>query len=193
MNKEIYEFWKNNSLDNIKPNRGNSEFPEGWDVVEFFKNLYPEEEYGHIIEIGCGYGRLCKAFNKNNYSGVDVSPNAISRAKQLNPEYNFALIDNTIDYWTSHTKLLYTVLLHISDEDIDYIIESLCNSTYRIIIAEVMDRKVRRPGNPPVFNRYRSDYIELFTKYGKEVVDWISNPYKAYEKENYKLDILVFE
>lgn len=191
MDKDIYEFWKENSLDNIKPKRGKSEFPEGWDVIDFFKNLYLEEGYGHIIEVGCGYGRLCKAFDKDKYTGIDVSPAAISKAKELNPEYNFELIDNTTEYWNSHTKLLYTVLLHISDEDIDDMIKALCNTTYRIIVAEVMDRKWRREGNPPVFNRSKFDYMDLFEKYKKEVTYYFVKPYKAYN--NTELKILVFE
>jgi SAM-dependent methyltransferase len=189
MNK-VYEFWKNNSLNNIKPNRG-GEFPEGWNVIEFFKNLYTKEEYGSVLDIGCGYGRLCKAFDPLNYLGIDFSKEAISQAKKLNPNYMFDSIKDSTDYPTSNTKLLYTVLLHQSDEDIDDIIKNLCESTRSmIIVAEICGRKWRRPGNPPVFNREKEEYIKLFAKHGRFIQEQYSEPYAAYK--NTKIEIMVY-
>ncbi len=80
MRDDIYTFWKNNSLDNIKPPIG-GEFPEGWDVIDFFRNLYTLEDYGETVEIGCGYGRICEAFDPDNYAGLDISPSAIEQAQ----------------------------------------------------------------------------------------------------------------
>ena len=189
MDNNIYNFWKNNSLRNIKPSRG-GEFPEGWNVVEFFKNLFTEEEYGNILDIGCGYGRLSKAFDPFNYLGLDFSKEAISEAKKLNSNYMFSTMENSIDYPQSDTKLLYTVLLHQTDEDIDKIIKNLCKSTKMIIVAEICGRKWRRKGNPPVFNREKEEYIELFKKHGKFILEQYSEPYEAYKNTN--IEIMVF-
>ena len=189
MDNNIYNFWKDNSLKNIKPPRG-GEFPEGWDVVEFFNELFTEEEYGHIIDIGCGYGRLCEAFNPEKYLGLDFSKDAILKAQELHPKYNFSVTGSTTEYPPSDTKLLYTVLLHQTDEDIDEIVKNLCKSTKMIIVGEICGRKWRRKGNPPVFNREKEEYIELFKKHGKFILEQYSEPYEAYKNTN--IEIMVF-
>ena len=198
MQPEIYKFWKDHSLANIKPNTG-QEFPEGWDVVEFFKNFMTPEEYGEIVEIGCGYGRLCNAFDPSNYLGLDISPVAIKQAVALNPDYEFELItEKNLNkfYPHSRTKLLYTVLLHQKDEDIETVVENLCATSRRIIVAEICGRDLRRAGNPPVFNREPIDYDTMFSKYGRGLSNLIKKPYtryKSYNKQDTDLTIMVFE
>lgn len=189
INKDIYNFWKNNSLNNIKPNRG-GEFPEGWNVVEFLRDLFEKENFGDVVDIGCGYGRLCKAFKPENYLGLDFSKDAIEAAKLSNPGYNFSVIDNITEYPKSNSKLLYTVLLHQNDEDINDIIKNLCDSTNIIVVAEICGRKWRRAGNPPVFNRDIEEYKNLFAQQGKFILKHYSIPYGAYN--NTKIEIMVF-
>ena len=195
---DIYEFWKNNSLTNIKPEIG-KEFPEGWNVVEFFKKFISPEDYGETIEIGCGYGRLCKAFDPYNYTGIDISPDAIKQASLLYPEYEFELItEKRLKrlYPHSRTKLLYKVLLHQSDEDIDSCIENLCETSRRIIVAEICGRDWRRRGNPPVFNRTPEEYDIMFSKYGRGMSTLVKKPYDRYKNSNKSdtdLSIMVFE
>lgn len=198
MQTEIYNFWKNHSLANIKPSVG-GEFPEGWNVVEFFKNFKTTKEYGEVVEIGCGYGRLCRAFDPNNYTGLDISPIAIKQAIALNPDYDFELItEKRIQklYPHSRTKILYTVLLHQSDEDIEKCIENLCTTSRRIIVAEICGRDWRREGNPPVFNRTPEEYDYIFSNYGRGLSQLIKKPYKRYKnfnKSDTDLSIMVFE
>lgn len=194
MRPDIYKFWKNHSLANIKPNVG-GEFPEGWDVVEFFRDLYTVKEYGTVIDMGCGYGRLAEAFKPSKYKGMDISPSAISEAKRLNPDYRFVLIDEP-GCSHSDTKLLYTVLLHQSDEDIERAIENLCRTTNRIIVAEICGRDWRREGNPPVFNRGVEEYQGIFCTHGKNSMTLIRKPYKRYknfDKEDTDLSVMIFE
>lgn len=191
MNKDIYEFWKNNSLKHIKPNRG-GEFPEGWDVVDFFENMYTVEEYGEVIDVGCGYGRLCTAFDSENYLGLDYSSEAINTAIELHPEYMFEQCSMEDEYLYSDTKLLYTVLLHIPDNDIEEMVHKLRSSSERIIVAEILGRDWRRSGNPPVFNRDLRDYVKLFG----DIVDYSVKPceaYTGYKKNNTNVYIMEFE
>ena len=192
MRNDIYNFWKNNSLANIKPNTG-EEFPEGWDVVEFFKNFRTVEQYGEVTEIGCGYGRLCKAFDSEYYVGLDISEDALDLARKLNPNYEFEIIpEERLDrpFPHSRTKLLYTVLLHQSDEDISETIKKLCETTRRIIVAEICGRKWRRKGNPPVFNREVEEYVHMFNEHGKHSFNIINKPYKRYAETD--ISIMVF-
>ena len=186
MRNDIYNFWKNNLPNNIKD-------PEGWNVVEFLKNFRTVEEYGETAEIGCGYGRLCQAFDSEQYVGLDISPDAINMARKLNPAYEFELIpEERLDrsFPHSRTKLLYTVLLHQSDEDISEMIKNLCETSRRIIVAEICGRKWRREGNPPVFNRGVEEYIHMFNEHGKHSLNLINKPHKRYAETD--ISIMVF-
>ena len=198
LRNDIYNFWKNNSLSNIKPETG-QEFPEGWDVVEFFKNYMTVEEYGEVLEVGCGYGRLCQAFDSEQYTGLDISEDAVNLARKLNPEYEFEIIpEERLNRSLPHsrTKILYTVLLHQTDEDLPAMVENLCETSRRIIVAEICGRDWRRTGNPPVFNREPEEYIHLFNTYGKYSVSLLKKPYERYKnwnKNDTNLSIMVFE
>lgn len=180
----IYNFWAKNSLHHIKPNRL-GEFPEGIDMREFYKDLLSEKEYGKVLDIGCGYGRLSTAFYPNNYIGLDYSKEAISKAKELNPEYTYLICGFNEALPPGDTALLHTVCLHISDDTIKEFLQSL--QVRRIIIGEILGRKWRRRGNPPVFNRDLADYIKIL---GTPTAT-TSIKYEAY-KDTF-LSVLIFE
>lgn len=195
IDNKIYSFWQKNSLQHIKPRRG-GEYPEGWNVPDFFKNLYTKQEYGDVIEIGCGYGRLCTGFSPDKYLGLDFSISALDRASALFPHYKFKLLKNEEKYPISKTKLVYTVLLHQTDEDIEDMIKSLANTSDRVIIGEILGRDWRREGNPPVFNRELEEYVDMMAKYNKELKVSYRKPYAAYNtwrKKDTNMSILVFE
>ena len=162
------EFWKKEAHLHIMPNTG-QEFPEGWDV-----RLYLEELcYGKsITEIGCGIGRLSAAFQPEHYVGIDISPGVLEIAKSKN------------EHPDAEVRLLYTVLLHIDDDCIDGLVENLCKNTERVIVAEIMGRQWRRPGNPPVFNREADEYISIFEKCGFELAINTEKVYERYANTN---------
>jgi SAM-dependent methyltransferase len=196
MDDSIYNFWRTEGINNIQP-RGTPVLHEGWSILDFLKELRTPEEYGSVIDIGCGYGRLCKAFNPSKYTGLDFNKDAIEKAKRENPEYSFTLLDKDSKYYHSNTKLLFYVLLHQCDEDLDEIVYNLCKTSDKIIIAEICGREWRRKGNPPVFNRNVEEYINIFSDYDKESVQIINKPYIPYKTKyndrNTNLSIMVFE
>ena len=53
------------------------------------------------------------------------------------------------------------MLLHVPDDEIESIIKQAKRNYSRIVIGEIMGREWRRPGNPPVFNRNKEDYLDL--------------------------------
>ena len=169
------EFWKKEGHLHIMPNTG-EEFPEGWNVRHYLENIC----YGKsITEIGCGVGRLSAAFDPEHYMGIDISPRVLEIAESKNKHHKY-LLDNQKDpYPDAEVRLVYTVLLHIDDDCIDDLVENLCENTEKVIVAEIMGRKWRRPGNPPVFNREADEYIPLFEKCGFELE---YNNEKVYER-----------
>lgn len=171
MTKEISSssFWIKEGLDHIKPDGG--EFPEGFDVLKTLSELLS----GQVIEIGCGYGRLSPAFS--DYVGYDINPTAIEFARTFFPDKEFHLYGGG-DY-TGESALLYTVLLHIPDDEVVDLIKTI--KTKKVLVAEIMGRKWRRAGDPPVFNREADEYIELFNR---PLITRADVPYKWYRDTN---------
>ena len=186
MNPKIVEFWRQAQLFNINPGVSD-DFPEGWDVREELHEIFGDR---HVSDIGCGYGRLCTAFRSDRYVGYDLNPSAIETARNRYPEYGFRLMRDPLDYGTNDAALLYAVLLHIHDEDIQAVVKRLCESVKFMVVAEIMLRSARGSGAPrpmqapPVFNRDVTEYIAMFAKHGFDVDDIVVAPYKRYADTN---------
>ncbi len=176
----LAEFWADEGLDHVIPNVG-EEFPEGFDVYELLRQLIDPSK--RVLEVGCGYGRLCRAFVAENYTGVDVNPRAIAKARENNPGYRFERIDPAAELPQADVALIYTVGLHISDEELARFLTPICVAASSVVIAEIMDIRWRRAGNPPVFNRDPEQYILemanrgfLLRRFGKAVYQRYDNP-----------------
>lgn len=142
-------FWRTNtSLRDITPS--GERFPE----VGLFDAL-DAACTGVVFEFGCGPGRLAPAFDPSLYAGYDINPTAIQVARRSYPEHTFS------DQWApGDTFLAWTVMLHIPDDEIQALIDK-AKAYPRVVIAEVMGRKWRRPGDPPVFNREAEEYEQM--------------------------------
>jgi SAM-dependent methyltransferase len=167
------EYWQSNrDLVHITP--PGERFPE--------KGLFEALEKavkGSVFEFGCGDGRLSPAFDKSAYTGFDINPNALEAAKTNNPGHTYST-----EWVQADTFLAYTVLLHVSDDELPEIIEK-AKGYDRIVIGEIMGRQWRRPGNPPVFNRDIEEYADLV---GRDY-SIIEVPYPRY---GCNLDLMVF-
>lgn len=136
---------------------------------------------GSVFEFGCGDGRLSPAFDPDLYVGYDINPAAITAAQAANPAHRYSAA------WAeAETFLAHTVLLHVPDDEIGGVL--LRARQYgRIVIGEVMGRKWRRAGDPPVFNREPGEYVDLVSH---ALVETIEIPYPRYKCN---LTMLVFE
>jgi SAM-dependent methyltransferase len=182
MKPEILEFWRHAQLFHINPGV-NNEFPEGWDVREQLGEIFGDR---HVSDVGCGYGRLCTAFRPDRYVGYDLNPAAVEAAQHQHPEYRFMLMQDPYDYAADDAALLYTVLLHVHDDDIEAVVKRLCDRVNFVVVAEIMLRSWRgsdalRPKEaPPVFNRNPEEYVAMFAKHGFDIDDVVIAPYKRY-------------
>ena len=177
MKTDIQTFWTNADFRYINPAYPADEFPEAWDVREQLREIMADRP---VAEVGCGYGRLCTAFSTERYTGYDISPAAIDAARQRFPGYRFLVMADENDFQATDAVLLYTVLLHVADEDIGPFISRLSREARFVLVAEIMNRGWRRSGNPPVFNRAAQEYIDLFAQHGFDVGDIITAPYHRY-------------
>jgi SAM-dependent methyltransferase len=168
------DYWKNNaSLVHLTPT--GVRWPE--------KGLFPaltKACRGKVFELGCGDGRLSPAFSARKYVGMDINPVALEAARQNNPKHTYS------EEWEpADTVLAYTVLLHVSDEDLPDTIEMML-AYERIVIGEVTGRKWRRRGDPPVFNREPEEYADMIGR----TMKIIPVPYPRYKCD---LSLMVFE
>jgi SAM-dependent methyltransferase len=176
----LAKFWADEGLDHVIPKVG-SEFPEGFDVCGLLRQMI--DPAAGVLEVGCGYGRLCGAFPAQSYTGVDINPKAIAAARMRNPGYRFGHITPAAELPKAGTALLYTIALHIPDEELARFLAPVCAAASSVVIAEIMDRRWRRPGNPPVFNRDPEQYILemanrgfLLRRFGKAVYQRYDTP-----------------
>ena len=135
---------------------------------------------GSVFEFGCGDGRLSSAFAAAEYTGYDINQEALRVARLNNPKHRY--IDSIEG---ANTFLAFTVLLHVPDREIIQIID-IAKQYKRIVIGEIMGRRWRRGGNPPVFNRELTEYTQMI---GRKC-ETIAIPYPRY---NCDLTLAVFE
>jgi SAM-dependent methyltransferase len=189
-------FWISQGCQHIKPEFGN-DFPEGFDVGAVL-----ERAIGGclpVLEVGCGTGRIAGLFSDHEYVGVDVNPNALLQARAANPKHLFRIADRGLEYPEAPSVLLYTVLLHISDEEIGPFLEATAHGRNRLVISEIMDRRWRRPGIPPVFNRDVEEYVLAMHNLQFDLVEHYKNEYARYAQAPWnvgrdsRLTTLVFD
>jgi SAM-dependent methyltransferase len=175
--EELAEFWRAEGIKNIIPSVG-TEFAEGIDIRESLRGII--DSSGGVIEIGCGYGRLCRAFPADKYIGYDVNPEALELARQKNPNYRFELIEPAAPLSKAGTALIYAVALHISDEELLRFLTPVCEAAPVIVLVELMDVRWRRMGNPPVFNRDPEHYILTMARLGFRLKSYGKAVYARY-------------
>lgn len=176
-------FWIREGVDHIRPQAATS-FPEGFDVRAALDRAID----GHfpLLEVGCGVGRIAGLFEPDLYRGVDVNPNALLAARQRLPRHDLRLIDDGFAYPQAETILFYTVLLHLDGPFAVQALQNACSSAKRVVIAELMDSRWRRDGNPPVFNRDPEHYILAMQSFGFFLVDAAKSVYAHYDTPHWR-------
>lgn len=200
---DLVDYWNKNGLNNIKPmSLRYGEYPEGWNPIQLLSRfIVPLLTDGSIVEIGCGYGRLCRAFDPDVYLGLDINKKAVRLARELNPEYKFQKIELVGHYPPAKLYLAYTVFLHIDDANLMEIIGPITNATDKVIVAEILSKKtwfIRQLlklssifSSHPYFPRNREDYVNLFKVFGFALSEELKKPYNFYRGA--EISFLVFE
>lgn len=165
------------------------------------REITEELDFKSVLDFGCGYGRLSKAFDSDKYLGIDLNYKALKIARDDNAGYKYeeTFID-TEYYPNSDLTNVYTVFLHLDDNTLEEVLLKLSKSTNKyIIISEIMGREWRRNGLPPAFCRDKEEYIKYLNKYGFELYKEYDKPYKRYiedknwdDKKNRNVSFLIF-
>jgi SAM-dependent methyltransferase len=189
-------FWIREGTAHIIPNVG-YEFPEGFDVGAALHRAIGE--HLPVVEIGCGVGRIASLFGAHHYIGVDINPLALQQACAALERHIFRIAEDGHAYPEGPTALLYTVLLHVSDDALPSFLAQVAQGRDRIVIAEVMDARWRRDGDPPVFNRDPEEYILGMAALGFRLANAEKHAYARYDHPPWnvgrdsRLTILAFE
>ena len=161
--------------------------PEGWNVHGWLRDRFGADDLGwapSVLDFGCGVGRLASAFTPEQYLGVDVNEHAVRKAQREHPRHAFLCQPTPVAALPrTRVALAWTVLLHVGDEDIEATCRELTRAAGQVWVAEILGRRWRRGGNPPVFNRDLEDYRSLFP--GLEVVEEF--PCTRYPGSNYTI------
>lgn len=173
-------FWLEDRLSNIIP-RGFGEFPEGFDVIEYVRSFLGDIAFGTVVDLGCGYGRLCQCFCPEKYLGLDVNPEAIAKARTLFPMYQFKDTNGKL-FPKADLYFSYTLFLHLTDEEIHYILDIVDCSWF--VVAEILGHEWRRDGLPPVYNREFDEYLKIFKEHGFSLHMEEEKPYARYADDD---------
>jgi SAM-dependent methyltransferase len=190
------EFWKEHGQTHIVP-QTTLVHPEGFSPGEYVRSFFTG--CSQVTEVGCGVGRLAGAFDAARYLGVDINAASLEAARRNCPGHRFELLSEREPLPECDGLLFFTVLLHIGDSALNSMLRRAARAARRIVVAEIMDRRWRRGGNPPVFNREAEEYAAHLNSYGHVLVASERRPYERYNNEKWwaardtRLTVLVFE
>jgi SAM-dependent methyltransferase len=94
-----------------------------------------------VLDVGCGDGRATQGLRLPNYTGLDVSEEAVRLARAGRPEGSFHVA--TIADWTGEAELTLCldVLVHQSDADAyRRIVRALLKATTRVLLVSGYER-----------------------------------------------------
>ena len=186
-NQKVLNFWKTIGENYLYPKVQES-IREAKFSRQFFREMVNGES---VIEMGCGNGRIAQGFTSKQYKGYDVNSTVISEAKNLFPDFSFNLYIPFDTIPLSDWVIAHTVLLHVSDEDIDKFLDVMTLKSRKIIISEIMSREFRGYENsiPPVFNRNKDEYIKMMLDRNFSLMEEKSFYFDRYETD---INYLVF-
>lgn len=160
---EHVSFWENDNLANIIPP---VDTPAGFDEAHGLAEVCKLLNFKSVIEVGCGPGRLCDAFDSGIYFGIDINKHAITQARLQHPDYQFDTIAYDESYPKADLGLFYTVLLHVDDENVHTVAERCKDSFRSVLVAEILGSDRRsKPASVPSFPRDKEDYQKIFSEY----------------------------
>jgi SAM-dependent methyltransferase len=178
-------FWIREGRRHIKPEIGET-FPEGFDPTADLTAAVGDQ--WPLLEVGCGVGRLAAVFAPERYIGVDINPAAVAAARRSLPDHVIRITDKGYVLPEAPSALLYTVMLHVGDDQMREMLGEVSAGRERVIIAEIMDARWRNPDqHVPVFNRNPEDYILAMGDLGFALASYVKRPYRRYDVEPFNI------
>ena len=186
--QELTQFWIADDLRNIQPPGHN---PAGFDEVAVLRQVYALCGAGSVLDLGCGWGRLARAFPGDKYLGYDINPAAVAEARELAPEHHFECVAFDDPLPRRDLCVTSSVLLHVDDRNVLGLASRMSRSFGKLLIIEIMQRSIRdSPSQVPAYCRDRADYERLFPSF--DVQFEIRKPYAWYREQGRELSYVLF-
>lgn len=167
-----------------KPELDDQQWREGWDPRVKLHELLSPYVNTSVIQIGSGDGKLCQAFDKETYLGVDANSQSVEEARRSFSNYQFETYGFNGQLPKADVCFAYTVLQQVDDYAIPLIIQQMCESSSVVLVAEILGREWRSKSRNPIFNRDKRDYEELFLQQQFQQIEYREYPYKHYPETN---------
>ncbi|MBL9047138.1 MAG: class I SAM-dependent methyltransferase [Tabrizicola sp.] len=137
--------------------------------ADFINRLVIAEDIRSVIEFGSGDGNQAAMFTFPNYTGIDVSPDAVAACREKfadRPDWSFDLADASIQEKRDLAMSLDVIYHLIEDEVFDGYMRRLFDSASRFVLIYASDHDAG-PDIAHVRHRHFSDWI------AKNRADWI--------------------
>lgn len=113
---------------------------------KIIKEIITDNDF--VLDAGCGYGRLSQHFLPRQYQGVDFSPDFISLARRLYPDYRFKqanlkdlpFFDKEFD-WAICVSIKKMVIDNLGDKEWEAIRNELQRVSKHILLLEYETEK----------------------------------------------------
>lgn len=117
------------------------------------------EDANSVLDIGCGDLEVIRAFNIENYSGLDISREALVTARRVaQPHWNLALLSNSVSASVAPAELVlcFEVLIHQPTE-VEYrqLIALLAEKTLKTLLVSGYDS-----GNAEIISNHMTYFYE---------------------------------
>ena len=134
------------------------------------KEVLPDDEFSHILEVGCGYGRLSPWISEfgSDYVGIDIDSEALSIASNLYPNLSFQqgnVSEVTFDENCFDLVVSNTVLHHLPPDVFQDAVSNISRITTENGIF-CMAAVTEGPGNDMTWVRDKKEYEDRFAQYG---------------------------
>jgi len=154
-------------------------------IVDFIASHWCDSS-ASVLDLGCGYGRVAGAFISKgcDYTGIDVSSEAIDQARRRFPNANFQLHD--LNSWEPKQTYdlviaLYVFVHFVDDQDWARIVDLALSATKKngsIIIADHFPA-VRDEPAAHVTHRLLANYDRFLAKYSFRWDDHFSDQLRS--------------
>lgn len=120
-------------------------------------------DFRSVLDVGCGYGRLAEKLAairpEMAYTGIDVSPDLLGRAKARHPAGEY--IESSIADFSTRRKwdlvLCVQVLMHIPPSDVQAVTDKLLRASRRYVVTcDWTKPRERKVGASSFLHDYRA-------------------------------------
>ena len=154
-------------------------------IVDFIASHWCDNS-ANVLDLGCGYGRVAGCFISKgcDYTGIDVSSEAIDQARERFPNANFQSHD--LNSWEPKqtydlVMALYIFVHFVDDQDWARIVDLAFGATKKtgsIIIADHFPANREKPASH-VTHRLLADYDRFLAKYSLHWDDHFSDQLRS--------------